>query len=84
MSLHNKRVVLLGGTSGIGIILQPEMMLHEDIASGRLVRLLPDYPMPNFPVHLVYLPDRRMTPKLSSFVEFMLERFGLEPGKGKT
>jgi len=57
--------------AGIGIILQPEMMLHEDIASGRLVRLLPDYPMPNFPVHLVYLPDRRMTPKLSSFVEFM-------------
>ena len=61
---------------GMGIILQPEMLLTDDLASGRLVRLFPDYLLPTFPVHLVYLPDRSMTPKLASFVEFILERFG--------
>lgn len=62
--------------AGLGIILQPEMMVGRDIAAGRLVRLFPELPALNFPVHIVYLPEHKLVAKLSSFVEFMIERFG--------
>ena len=49
---------------------------REDIEQGRLVRVLADYDLPALPIHLVYLPDRRPTPKLRTFIDFVLERLG--------
>ena len=44
----------------------PDIMVSEDVAAGRLVRLLPDYTPPVRPLNLLYLRDRRMSPKLRS------------------
>jgi DNA-binding transcriptional LysR family regulator len=38
--------------------------------------LLPDYEPPARPVHLVCLPDRRVTPQLRRFVDLIVKRFG--------
>ncbi|QPF75180.1 LysR family transcriptional regulator [Roseateles sp. DAIF2] len=60
---------------GLGIILQPAILLEADVRAGRLVRLLPDFVLPSRPTHVVYLPDRYRAPKLRSFVDFLAERF---------
>lgn len=62
--------------AGMGIVMLPEIMLSHDIAEGRLVRLLHGYTPPSRPLHLIYLRDRRMSSKLRSFVDFVVERFG--------
>lgn len=62
---------------GLGLIMQPEVLLADDIATGRLVPVLKDsVPLPR-PVHLVYLPDRRQLPKLARFVEHMVMALGI-------
>jgi DNA-binding transcriptional LysR family regulator len=66
----------MAALSGFGIVMQAEVILSDDIAAGRLVPLLRDYlPAPR-PMHVVYSRDRRATPKLTTFVDFLLERFG--------
>ena len=61
---------------GFGIVMQAEILVAQDIEAGRLVPLLSDYlPAPR-PMHLVYPRDRRATPKLTTFVDFVVERFG--------
>ncbi|MCX4138475.1 MULTISPECIES: LysR family transcriptional regulator [Paraburkholderia] len=62
--------------AGLGIILQPQMMLQEDLDAGRLVRLFPDWPAPTWPIHVVHLPDAHMPPKLESFIAFLQETLG--------
>jgi DNA-binding transcriptional LysR family regulator len=65
---------------GYGILLQSEALLGEDVASGRLVPVLEEYlPAPR-PVSLVYPRDRLATPKMTTFIAFMLERFGTPTG----
>ena len=64
--------------AGMGIVMLPETMVSEDIASGRLVRLLPGYVPPSRPMSLLYLRDRRMSPKLRSFVDFVIDRFSAQ------
>jgi DNA-binding transcriptional LysR family regulator len=64
--------------AGMGIVMLPEIMVAKDIEAGRLMRLLPGYTPPIRPVNLLYLRDRRMSPKLRSFVEFTVERLGRE------
>lgn len=53
-----------------------EMLLRDDVAAGRLVSLLEDHLPPPLPTHLIYPCDRQPTPKLTAFIDFMLERFG--------
>lgn len=62
--------------AGLGVILQPQMLLQDDLDAGRLVRLFPDWPAPTWPVQVVHLPDARMPPKLVSFMAFLQERLG--------
>ncbi len=61
---------------GLGIVQVAEVLLADDVAAGRLVRLLPDYRSLSRPMHLVYLPDRRPAIKLRAFIEFARSRFG--------
>lgn len=61
--------------SGLGIILQPRMLLQQDIDEGRLVRLLPEWRHSVRPMHILTAPDRRRTRKLESLVEFIVQRF---------
>ncbi|MBX9632452.1 MAG: LysR family transcriptional regulator [Burkholderiales bacterium] len=76
LKINNGAALLEAALQGIGIILQPETLVADDIAAGRLVPLLSRYQPAPRPVHLVYLPDRRLSPKLRSFIEFLVERFG--------
>ena len=59
----------------LGIAWLPEMMLEHDLITGRLIKLFTDLPMPTSPVHIVYLPERKLTTKLASFVEFIIAQF---------
>ena len=57
-----------------GIALHATLLLDEDIAAGRLVRVLPEYsPLPR-PMHLVYLPERRQSAKLEAFIALTVAR----------
>lgn len=68
--------------AGLGLVMQAEVVLADDIAAGRLVPVLQQYmPQPR-PMHLLYPRDRQATPKLSSFVEFVVGRFGLMRPEG--
>lgn len=63
---------------GVGIVLQPEMLLAEDIQAGRLVHVLPEWSFRTTPMYLIYAQDTRPTAKLRSVIDFLVQRFGLE------
>jgi len=73
---NNGQALRMAALSGLGIILQPQLLLAEDLAAGRLVSLLADYIPTARPVQIIYPQDRLATPKLSRFVEFVIERLG--------
>ena len=60
---------------GLGIGLLPLWLVGQDLCSGRLVEVLSDYEAPDSAVHAVYPPGRHLSPKVRSFVDFMVERF---------
>jgi len=73
---NNTQALRMAALAGFGIVMQAEMILRPDIEAGRLVPLLQSYlPAPR-PMHLLYSRDRQATPKLTTFVDFLLERFG--------
>jgi DNA-binding transcriptional LysR family regulator len=61
---------------GFGITLQAEDMLFDDLQSGRLVQVLPNFAAPSLPMHIVFPPSLRPTPKLRTFIDCAVEEFG--------
>lgn len=73
---NNGQALRMAALHGFGIVMQAEILLAGDIAAGRLVPLLADYvPAPRL-MHLLYPRDRQPTPKLTTFIDFLLERYG--------
>jgi DNA-binding transcriptional LysR family regulator len=72
---NNGRALRNAALAGFGIVQQAEVMLADELSSGALVPILQDYlPTPR-PVHLLYPRDRQQTPKVRTFVEFVISRF---------
>jgi DNA-binding transcriptional LysR family regulator len=64
--------------AGMGIAMLPAILVRADIESKRMVEVLPEFAAPERPLNLLYLRDRQMSPKLRSFVDFIVERFGAQ------
>lgn len=74
-SANNGQALKQAALAGLGIIFQAAELTQEDIKSGKLVRVLPKWRSTR-PMHLLFAPDRRVSPKLRSFIEFAAARFG--------
>lgn len=70
----NGQALLSAAVNGIGIIMMPRELLRPDIEAGRLVELMKDYSPPPRPIYAVYPKERQLAPKLTSFVDFLLQK----------
>jgi DNA-binding transcriptional LysR family regulator len=69
--------VVAAALAGGGIAFVGEDVIHNEIAAGRLIRVLPGYEAPSRPIHLLFHPDRRQTLKLRSFIDAVVSDLGL-------
>ncbi|PKP77649.1 MAG: LysR family transcriptional regulator [Alphaproteobacteria bacterium HGW-Alphaproteobacteria-3] len=64
---------------GMGLVFSPDVLCHEHLKSGKLVRVLEDWTMPPLTLHVIYPHARHLAAKVRAFVDFTVEKFG--PGK---
>lgn len=81
LSAHPKQRILADHASamrsfalaGAGVAILPEWLVADDVASGRLVRLLPGYALARQGVYAVYPNTRHISAKVSMFIAFLRE-----------
>jgi DNA-binding transcriptional LysR family regulator len=61
---------------GLGLAFFPRFFVENELASGKLVQVLEDYPGPDLSINAVYETRRHLLPKVRSFLNFLTERFG--------
>ena len=64
---------------GLGIARGPVFLAHDDLQSGRLVRILPDYEVIGLELWAVHLGRQQLPAKVRVFVDFLEEKFGNDP-----
>lgn len=82
-SSDNVQALRAAAVKGIGIVMMPRELLSPDIESGRLVELLTRYIPPPRPIHAVYPKERQSSPKLTSFVDFLVDSFAPQKGRAQ-
>ncbi|ANN65690.1 LysR family transcriptional regulator [Bordetella bronchialis] len=76
---NNADGVLQATLAGLGVAAITTMAAAEDIRAGRLVRLLPDYVLPEGVMYASYLPNPTMANCVQTFVRFLEAAFAPGP-----
>jgi len=71
---HNFFVLRAAVLAGLGIAQLPESVVREDLKSGALTRVLPDWNSPEGIVHVVFPSRRGLLPAVRVFIDFLAER----------
>ena len=61
--------------AGLGVVQLPAMLLRDDLRSGRLVRLLPDWCSKGAVVHAVFPSRRGLLPSVRALIDFLVRKF---------
>ncbi|KAA8731660.1 LysR family transcriptional regulator [Acinetobacter qingfengensis] len=77
LSINNGQGLRMAALQGVGIIMQPEVLLKPDLEAGRLTQILKEIELPARPMHIIYLRDKMMPPKIKSFINFILKKWGV-------
>jgi DNA-binding transcriptional LysR family regulator len=70
------QALVSGALAGLGIAALPDFLIEEHLATGALVPLLVDYPMPEAGLYVVRPPGNHPPRKVRALMEIMVERFG--------
>lgn len=76
LQVNDATALLSAALNDGGIILGAEVVLKNYLASGQLVQVLTDYEAPSRQMHILFAAHRRPTPKLRSFIDFVVAEFG--------
>jgi DNA-binding transcriptional LysR family regulator len=60
---------------GLGVAQMPVFHIADDLAAGRLIRILADHPVPAAPVSILYPRSRQLSPRVRLFIDWAVERF---------
>ncbi|MGG7566805.1 LysR substrate-binding domain-containing protein [Rhodovulum sp. DZ06] len=64
---------LAGALAGLGAAILPDFLVAAPLAAGRLVRLLPDWTLPEGGIFIVYPPARFRPPRVAAFTDLLVE-----------
>jgi DNA-binding transcriptional LysR family regulator len=79
IEMNNSLALRQAVLGGAGIMLTPTFIVGEDIAAGRLLKLLPEYHAKEVSIYAVYAGRRHLTPKVRAFIDYMKKRFSDPP-----
>jgi DNA-binding transcriptional LysR family regulator len=61
--------------AGAGLVQLPVLMLSEELASGKLVAVLPDWHPPREVIHIVFASRRGMLPSVRALIDFVATKY---------
>jgi len=65
----------LAAIAGVGIVQLPSQMVHDELAAGTLVRVLPEWAPRIEIVHAVFASRRGLLPSVRALLDFLASRF---------
>lgn len=76
---NNGAMLCALAVAGVGVTLEPDFIVADDVRAGRLVPLLPGYMAPAIGINAVYPSRRHLSAKVRSFIDFLAQRFAHAP-----
>jgi len=84
LQTNSSEVIRSSVLAGMGIGFSPTWLFEEELASGAVQHLLPEWESATIPIHLVSPPERRESAKVRAFAEHVARTLGSGGRRGGT
>ncbi len=75
LTTNDGEIAVRWALDGHGILMRAEWDIERYLKGGQLARVLPDYQTPDADVYAVYPEQRRLSPRIRTFVDFLVDSF---------
>jgi DNA-binding transcriptional LysR family regulator len=75
----HRQVLRTAAVRGLGIAYGPIIFFHDDLVAGRLLRVLPQFQLPEVAIYSVHPASRQLSAKVRAFNDFMTRYFATNP-----
>lgn len=75
LEANDGQILRAAAHRGLGILMQPTYIVHEDLLAGRLVRLLEEWELQRLTINVAYPTRQHLPAKVRCFVDFLVEQF---------
>jgi len=79
IAVNDSNAYMAAALAGLGVSQMVGFMAAPHLADGTLVQVLPDWDIPPIPIYVVYPPNRHLSAKVRSFVDWTVELFAQHP-----
>lgn len=79
MHANNGDTLRAAALAGVGICRCPTFLAGADLREGRLIRILPDYHLPDIDVLAIYPSRRHLSAKVRVMIDFLVDAFKETP-----
>ena len=73
---NNSSLAIDLGVAGQGIFAVPRFALKDELATGKLIDVFPDWTKQSIGIYMVYPSRKHMSAKVRSFIDFVLQELG--------
>lgn len=75
LNANDGQLIRAAALDGLGILAQPTYIIQQDLAAGRLVRVLDDWNLPRLTMNIAYPTKAFLPAKTRLFIDFLVEDF---------
>lgn len=75
LDANDGQILRSAALDGMGILVQPRYIVHDDLAAGRLVPILDDWDLPRLTINVAFQTRTHMPAKVRLFIDALVERF---------
>ncbi len=79
MQANNAEALTPALLAGLGLALQPEFLVWDELQSGKLETAMDEWEVEPVALHIVTPPGRRRPARIKAFMDYVLQRFSREP-----
>jgi DNA-binding transcriptional LysR family regulator len=69
------QVICKAGLNGLGIVIQPVYIIHDELVAGRLVPILDNWDLPRLKINIAYQNRKYLSSKVRVFMDFLSDNF---------
>lgn len=79
LTVSNGDALCEAAVAGLGVICEPDFIVHHQIKNGALMPILTDYNWFGMEIHALYPPTRQLPKKVRVLIDMLVEKFGEQP-----
>lgn len=72
---NDGQILRAAALEGLGILIQPNYIVYDDVVAGRLIPMLSDWDLPRLTINIAYTTRKHLPAKVRVFIDFLVQYF---------